>query len=71
MMAWRDPVLLWLGALVPVAVAFFVWALRRRRQALQRFADARLLPALTPDLDERRQRWRAALWLAEIGRAHV
>ena len=65
-MAWRDPILLWLVALVPVALAFFVWALRRRRQALLRFAEARLLPALAPDLDQRRQRWRVALWLAGL-----
>jgi Ca-activated chloride channel family protein len=65
-MAWRDPALLWLVALVPVALAFFVWALRRRRQALLRFAEARLLPALAPDLDQRRQRWRAAMWLAGL-----
>lgn len=61
MMDWRAPTLLWLFALVPAAVAFFFWALRRRRRALQRFAEARLLPTLTPDLDERRQRWRAAM----------
>jgi Ca-activated chloride channel family protein len=65
-MAWRDPTLLWLVALVPAALVFFVWALRRRRQALLRFADARLLQALAPDLDQRRQRWRAAMWLAGL-----
>ena len=65
-MTWRDPSRLWLLALLPVAVAFFAWALRRRRQALQRFADARLLPALAPDLDERRQRWRAAMWVGAL-----
>ncbi len=65
-MAWRAFALLWLLALVPAALAFFVWALRRRRAALQRFAEARLLPALAPDLDERRQRWRVALWVAAL-----
>lgn len=60
-MVWRAPHLLWLLALVPATAAFFVWALRRRRAALQRFAEARLLPALIPDLDERRHRWRAAM----------
>ncbi len=66
-MAWRLPYVLWLLVLVPAAASFFVWALRRRRQALQRFAEARLLPALAPDLDERRQRWRAGLLLAALG----
>jgi len=66
MIEWRAPQLLWLLVLVPAAVAFFIWALRRRRNALRRFAEARLLTALTPDLDERRQRWRAALLVAAL-----
>ena len=65
-MVWRAPSMLWLLALVPVAAAFFIWALRRRRTALRQFAEARLLPALTPDFDERRQRWRAGLLLAAL-----
>lgn len=66
MMEWRAPSLLWMLALVPGALAFFVWALRRRRGALERFAEARLLAALTPDVDERRPRWRAGLLLAAL-----
>ncbi len=61
MMEWRAPNFLWLLIMVPAAAGFLVWALRRRRAALQRFADARLLAALAPDLDERRQRWRAGV----------
>lgn len=66
MIVWRAPQLLWLLALVPAAGAFLVWALGRRRAALQRFAEARLLTALTPDLDERRQRWRAVMVLSAL-----
>ncbi len=66
MIEWRALALLWLLALVPAAVGFFVWALRRRRQALQRFAEARLLPSLAPDLDERRQRWRAVMVIGTL-----
>jgi Ca-activated chloride channel family protein len=66
MMLWRAPQLLWLLALLPAAVFFFIWALRRRRNALRRFAEARLLPALAPDLDERRQRWRALLLIVAL-----
>ena len=66
MIVWRAPQLLWLLALVPATAVFFVWALRRRREALRRFAEARLLPLLTPDLDERRQRWRAVLLIAAL-----
>jgi Ca-activated chloride channel family protein len=65
-MEWRAGHLLWLLALVPAALAFFIWALRRRRQALERFAEARLLPALAPDLDDRRRRWRVGLLLAAL-----
>ena len=53
MITWRAAALLWSLALLPPVVAFFVWALRRRREALMRFAEARLLPTLTPDLDNR------------------
>lgn len=65
-MEWRAASLLWLLALVPMAAAFFVWALRQRRAALQRFAEARLLAALVPDLDQRRQLWRAALLVIAV-----
>lgn len=65
-MEWRTGSFLWLLALVPAALLFFFWALRQRRQALQRFAEARLLPALAPDLDERRHRWRAAMLLVAL-----
>lgn len=59
MIDWRFPLLLFGLFVVPVFGAFLVWALRRRRADLQRFAEARLLPTLTPNLDARRQRWRA------------
>jgi len=58
---WRFPLLLLSLLAVPLFVAFAAWALRKRRTDLQRFADVRLLAKLTPDLDARRQRWRAAL----------
>jgi Ca-activated chloride channel family protein len=66
MMEWRVPQALWLLGLVPLSGAFFAWAMRRRRLALERFAEARLLATLTPDLDQRRQYWRAALLLTAL-----
>ncbi len=60
-MTWRAPALLWCLVLVPAAAAFLIDALRRRRRALERFAEARLLPTIVPGFDPRRQRWRAAL----------
>ena len=65
-MLWRAPLWLWFLALAPGLAVFFVWALRRRQQALQRFAEARLLPALVPDLDRRRQPWRAGLLVVAV-----
>lgn len=65
-MEWRAIHLLWALAVVPAALLFFVWALRRRRQVLERFAEARLLAALAPDVDHRRQRWRAGILLAAL-----
>lgn len=67
MITWRAPHLLWLLLLLPAVAAFFLWALRRRQAALQRFAEARLLPILTPDLDTRRYRWSAGSIIAAIG----
>jgi Ca-activated chloride channel family protein len=64
--AWRDPAFLFWLVLVPAAAALLAFALRRRRTALQRFAEARLLPTLVPDLDGRRTRWRAALLVAAL-----
>ena len=64
MIDWRQPVVLWCLALVPLAAVFFVWALRRRQEALERFAEARLLPTLAPDRDLRRHRWRAVMLVA-------
>jgi Ca-activated chloride channel family protein len=68
-MAWREPLFLWLLLLLPLAGGFFVWSLRRRRAALERFAEARLLPSLVPDLDERRRHWRAAALLGALAAA--
>lgn len=60
-MVWRTPQFLWFLLSVPVVVALFVWALRLRRRALEQFAESHLLPILTPDVDHRRQYWRAGL----------
>ena len=60
-MVWRTPQFLWFLLSVPVVVALFVWALRLRRRALEQFAESHLLPILTPDVDYRRQYWRAGL----------
>ena len=65
-MVWRTPQFLWFLMSVPVVVALFVWALRLRRRALEQFAESHLLPILTPDVDHRRQYWRAGLLTAAL-----
>jgi Ca-activated chloride channel homolog len=64
MIEWREPLALAALALVPALIAFFVWAARRRRQALAAFVAAELLPAVAPEIDQRRRRLRAALRVA-------
>jgi len=64
---WRDATALAALALVPLAAAFYWWALRRREQALATFVEAALLPAVVPDLDRRRRRVRAVLVTVALG----
>ena len=66
-MSWRAPHLLWLLGLVPIFVGALSWALKRRRQALLRFAESQLWPALAPDFDPQRQWWRAGLVVGAVG----
>jgi len=66
MILWRDSISLVALAVLPALVAFFVWARRRRRQALVAFVAAGLLPAVAPDLDPRRRAARATLIAAAI-----
>ena len=61
MIRWRDPMSLAALVLVPALALFLLWSLRRRRQALETFVAAALLPAVAPDLDPRRRTIRAAL----------
>jgi len=60
-MQWREITALAALLLVPLAIAFFVWAFRRRERDLGRFVEAALLPTVAPDLDPRRRRARATL----------
>ena len=47
--------------LIPALIGFWIWAFRRRHQALERVADAALLPHLTGAVDGGRRRLKAAL----------
>ncbi len=65
-MVWRTPQLLWLLCCVPLVAGLLVWALRRRRRALEQFAQASLLPVLTADTDQRGHRWRVGLLVGAL-----
>lgn len=71
MITWNHPALLWLLALLPLVAALFLLALRRREEALQQFAEARLLPTLTPDRAPRRAALRVLLRFAALTLALV
>jgi Ca-activated chloride channel family protein len=66
MMLWRDSLSLLALILVPALLVFFLWAWRRREQALAVFVAAALLPAVAPDLDPRRRLVRWGLLVAAV-----
>ncbi len=51
----------WLLVIPPALVAFFWWAGRQRQKLLTQFIEARLLPALTIGISQRRRKIRRAL----------
>ena len=61
MIAWRAPLILAVLVIVPAAIAFLVWAERRRRRDLDRFVASGLQGVVVPDVDARRRRLRAGL----------
>lgn len=52
-MTWKAPDVLWLLLGIPFLVGLLGWAIRVRQRALLRFAEERLLPALTPQVRQR------------------
>ena len=70
MILWRDATSLLALGIMPLLVAFLVWAHRRRERDLAAFVAAALLPAVAPERDPRRRTIRAALVvLAVLGLA--
>lgn len=65
-MQWRSSPYFWLLLAVVAVEVVLVVALRRRREHLRAFADAGLVPRLTPDVDPRRRQLRAALRLVTL-----
>lgn len=65
-MLWRDPWFFWLLPAVAALGVALVALRRRRAAALATFAEAALVPRLTPDVDERRARRRLLLRVAAL-----
>jgi Ca-activated chloride channel homolog len=63
---WRDATSLVALGLVPLLVAFLVWAHRRRERDLAAFVAAALLPAVAPERDPRRRTVRAAILVLAV-----
>jgi Ca-activated chloride channel family protein len=66
MTVWRQTAILWLLVLVPALAGFLAVARRRQRRALEAFAEAPLVPRLTPEVAERRRLMRDVLRLAGL-----
>ena len=66
MILWRDATSLVALGLVPILVAFLVWAHRRRERDLAAFVAAALLPAVAPERDPRRRTLRAAIVVVAV-----
>ena len=65
-MDWLQPTWLWtLTAALPV-LGLFLWAARRRRAAIRRFGNERLVARLAPGMNPRRRRWKAAAVLGGL-----
>jgi Ca-activated chloride channel family protein len=67
MIEFGDPNALWLLWLVPLLVLFLRWRQRKRRQALERFAENTLVQRLVEGFLPHRRRWKLALLVAGIG----
>jgi Ca-activated chloride channel family protein len=59
-MDWLHPTYLWTLVAAPAAVALFLWAAWRRREALRRFGDEYVVSKLVAAVSARRRRWKAA-----------
>jgi Ca-activated chloride channel homolog len=66
-MEWQWPGSLWLLGLLPLAVAAYVWVLRRRRKYAVRYASLALVRAAAPTHWSRRRHVPFGLWLLALG----
>ncbi|MDR2885247.1 MAG: BatA domain-containing protein, partial [Rikenellaceae bacterium] len=67
MFRFADPGYLYLLLLVPVLLAVWLYALRRRRINLERFGDAQTVKSLMPENSPRRGRNKFLIFLVALG----
>ncbi|MEQ1856667.1 MAG: VWA domain-containing protein [Longimicrobiales bacterium] len=67
MFRFADVTWLWALGTLPVAVALFAVAARRRRRALEAFGEFGLVEKLTATVSVAARRWKAALLLGALG----
>jgi Ca-activated chloride channel family protein len=60
-MDWLHPNYIWTLAAVPLVAVLFVWSARRRRVAVAKLGDRRLIEKLTSTVSARRRRWKSGL----------
>jgi len=68
---WLAVEMFYLLWAVPLLAALYLMASKRRRRALERFADKALLAHLNSSVSARRRRWKAALVMAAFALAAV
>src|SRR6266566_3497689 len=66
-MSFANPIILWLLLVIPPGMfAFFWWSWRKRKQLVTQFIQARLLPALTVGISNKRQKFRLGSLLLAV-----
>lgn len=66
-MDWLHPIYLSALAVVPVAVALYVWAAFKRRAAMKRFGNLAIVRQLAQSVSPRLRRWKSAFTVVAVG----
>lgn len=65
-LVFDHPQLWWLAAVGPVAAGAYLWSIRQKRSALERFTSGTLAPLLAPQVHAARQASRASLFVMAL-----
>lgn len=63
-MRFASPDMFWLFWSIPLLAGFFIYAFRKKRKTLERFAQVEMLKRMTENISQRRQVFKAILLLA-------